>query len=61
MFGVSLFEIPYGYNSIRSGPPRLRAGARRSLTWSYSVVLTDNGVEVEASRLDPDIIVKDDP
>jgi hypothetical protein len=57
------FDVPPGFNSITSGPPALRAGPGASLVWAYSIVLCEKvaGKVQELSRLDPDVVIKDDP
>ncbi len=64
MFGLPVaLDIPYGFNSISSGVPQLRVGGTGSLKWDYNLVLFEqNGAAPrELARLDPGIVIKDDP
>ncbi len=64
MFGTpAALDIPYGFNTISSGIAQLRVGGPGSLKWDYSLVLMeqDSGKPRELARLDPDVVIKDDP
>jgi hypothetical protein len=53
------FKVPGGCNSNRTGVPRKPAGDNKELWWKYDLVLSGGGVELD--RIDPTVIIKDDP
>ena len=54
------YRIDSGCNSVRSEKPLRGPGPARELPWSYSVVLRDANY-AELARIDPEIVIKDDP
>lgn len=61
VFGQTEFPIPGGYNSIRSGEAKDGpSGPATELMLKYDIVLENKGGG-ELDRIDPIIIIKDDP
>ena len=56
---ADVYEISFDANTVTSGPASHGAGGQRELRWKYDLILLQDGTEQD--RIDPIIIIKDDP